>query len=91
MHTEMGDRYKSGLKNAIADCLSRFFNSKEKEGSILQNDIYLTKLYYSPVKCKEVAKESSRDPVLSKIIRYSVGPKIILTSNILRFVIKSMD
>ena len=43
----------------------------KKEGSISENDINLTELYYSPVKCEEVAKESSRDPVLSKIIRYT--------------------
>ena len=51
--------------------MSRLPNSKEKEGSILDNDIYLTELSYSTVKCEEVDGESLRNPGLSKTMKYT--------------------
>ena len=42
----------NALKNVNADCLSRLPNSKEKEVSILENNVYLTELHYSPVKSR---------------------------------------
>ena len=44
-------RYGLSLKNANVHCFSRFPNSGEKEGSILDNNIYLTELYNFPIKC----------------------------------------
>ena len=63
-------RYKSGLSNGNADCLSRFPAHNDSETSKIENVVFLTEVDQSPITSDEVKYYTERDPVVNRVMNY---------------------
>ena len=63
-------RYKSGLSNGNADCLSRFPADNDSETSKIENVVFLTEVDQSPIASDEVKYYTERDPVVNRVMNY---------------------